>query len=201
MTKPSIAKKWLLIYDNVEDFNLLVQYLPPCPGPVLITTRMKWIAFRVGGNNEMLELKTFGHNDATALFKRLKDHGKKRDTSLDEQEALVTVLSHLGGLALAIQQMAAYISYRGLTVREFLGKYESMAPNIHKKGDGSTAPHTIATCWKLSFAAIRDKHARANTLLGIFSMCSPDVIPLGLFNVQHPEATTSLTSFCQDESE
>ena len=201
ITEADTAKKWLLIYDNVEDFELLDQYLPPSPGPVLITTRMKWIAFRVGGNNEMLELGPFGDDDATALFKNLKDHGKKRDTSLDEQEALVTLLGLLGGHALAIQQMAAYISYRGFTLREFLVKYDKMAPNIHKKGDGSSASFTLSTCWKLSFAAIREKHPFANTLLGIISLCSPDVIHLGLFTVKDRGATTDLTELCQDESE
>ena len=200
-TKASTAKKWLLIYDNVEEFKLLDQYLPPCPGSVLITTRMKWIAFRIGGKNDMLELGTFGDDDATALFKNLKDHGKKRDTSPDEQEALVTLLGHLGGLALAIQQMAVYISYRGLTIREFLGKYDKMAPNIHKKGDGSPASSTLSTCWELSFAAIREKHPFANNLLGIISICSPDVIHLDLFAVKDREATTDLTELCHDESE
>ena len=201
ITEASTAKRWLLIYDNVEDLELLTQYLPPSPGPVLITTRMKWIAYCIGGQKEMLELDTFDDDDATALFKNLKDHGKKRDTSPDEQEALATLLGHLGGLALAIQQMAAYISYRGLTVREFLVKYEKMAPSIHKKGDGSPASHTLSTCWKLSFAAIREKHRFSNTLLGIMSMCSPDVILLDLFMVKGSEATTDLTEFCEDESE
>ena len=201
ITKAGIAKKWLLIYDNVEDFELLDQYLPPSPGPVLITTRMKWIAYRVGGNNQMLELGTFGDDDATALFKNLKDHGKKRDTPPDEQDALVTLLGLLGGHALAIQQMAAYISYRGFTIREFLTKYDKMAPNIHKKGDGSSASSTLSTCWALSFAAIREKHPFANTLLGIISLCSPDVIHLDLFTVKDPGAITDLTELCQDESE
>ncbi len=201
MTKASTAKRWLLIYDNVEDLKLLNQYLPPCPGPVLITTRMKWIALPMGGNSEILELQPFGDDDATTLFKNLKDHGKKRDISHDEQEALVTLLGHLGGLALAIQQMAAYISYRGLSVREFLEKYDKMAPSIHKKGDGSSASHTLSTCWELSFAAIREKHPFANALLGIMSMLSPDVIQLDLFTVKDPETTTDLTEFCQDESE
>lgn len=201
VTNARTAKRWLLIYDNVEDFELLDQYLPPCPGPVLVTTRMKWIAFRMGGKNERLELETFDDKDATALFKSLKDHGKNRDISPDEQEALVTLLGLLGGLALAIQQMAAYISYRGLTIREFLRKYDKMAPNIHKKGDGSSASHTLATCWELSFTAIRKNHPSANTLLGIMSMCSPDVISLDLFVVQDPEAITHLTEFCQYESE
>ena len=168
---------------------------------MLITTRKKWIAFRMVGNNKMLELSTFSDDDATVLFKNLKDHGKKRETSPDEQEALVTLLGHLGGLALAIQQMAAYISYRGLTIREFLAKYDKMAPNIHKKGDGSPASHTLSTCWELSFASIRKNHPFASTLLGIMSMCSPDVIPLILFTTKDPEATTDLTELCQDESE
>ena len=201
ITKAGTAKKWLLIYDNVEDFDLLDQFLPPSPGPVLITTRMKWIAFRVGGNNKMLELDTFGDDDATVLFKKLKDHGKKRDTSHDEQEALVTLLGLLGGHALAIQQMAAYISYRGFTIREFLAKYDKMAPNIHKKGDGSSASSTLSRCWELSFAAIREKHPFANTLLGIISLCSPDVIHLDLFMVKDRGAATDLTELCQDESE
>lgn len=201
ITKAGTAKKWLLIYDNVEDFELLNQYLPPSPGPVLITTRMKWIAFRVGGNKEMLELGTFSDDDTIALFKNLKDHGKKRDTSPDEQEATGTLLRLLGGHALAIQQMAAYISYRGFTIREFLAKYDKMAPNIHKKGDGSPASSTLSTCWELSFAAIREKHPFANTLLGIISLCSPDVIHLDLFTVKDWGATTDLTELCKDESE
>ncbi len=62
-------KKWLLIYDNVED-NIPQKAIPTGRGHLLITTRYKWVAFRWGGGL-IHELGTFNENESLDMFEGL----------------------------------------------------------------------------------------------------------------------------------
>ena len=171
-------KTWLLIYDNVEDVGLLKKYLPGCAGPVLVTTRSKELAFACPELRDKLELDVLDDHDSEEVFNKLrKYYDSSADTAKEEVETK-TLLAHLGGFPLGIEQIAAYVTYKHFTIKDFLGKYERISENIHKKNQaGST--HTLATVWENHFQSIAKEDA--STLLGLLAMLNPDKIPVELF--------------------
>lgn len=110
----------------------------------------------------------------------------------------------LGGLAVGIEHMAAYIESDNLTIIEFLKKYNRMALDIHKRENtGSNAPHTLDKVWKMSFDRVLGESPNAYNCLCILSTMSPDAIPLSLFNLEDEEdeveignTLTAYSSFC-----
>jgi len=176
-----IDKKWLLVYDNVDEMEILRPYLPSS-GPILITTRYKSEALRApGATVKRLELETFKLEDAAKVFNTLM-LSKKPDAVVDKENTAI-LLKSIDGLALGIEQMVAYICFRDYTVQEFLEQYQktTLQVGILKRGDGMApiSQHTLATVWEMHFQHISTTDAR--TLLGILSMLSPNHIPLKLF--------------------
>jgi hypothetical protein len=52
------ARSWLLIYDNVDDCDLLNEYLPLDTGSMIITTRFQNVSFGVSGTQTRIQLKS-----------------------------------------------------------------------------------------------------------------------------------------------
>lgn len=165
----------------MEIAALIREYLPLSPGPVLITTRSRSAASSIRGMNKTLELLPFDNKNSLEVLRALlkgDSHYMSRSTalSLEEEDAAQVLLLKLGGLALGIEQMASYISIRGLTIQLFVKKYNKMASMIHKKSDGMRATHTLDTVWALSFQQIQRSGDDVYKLLGVCAMLSPDTI-------------------------
>jgi hypothetical protein len=105
---------WLLVYDGVQDPDALNDYWPyDGPGSVLITSRnpFSWA--------KSLPLKPFTSDEAIAFL--LKLTGRK--LSDGDRESVTNVSSRLGGLPLALTQMASIIVTKQLTFSQFLDSY------------------------------------------------------------------------------
>jgi len=97
----------------------------------------------------------------------------------EERPQIKTLLLELDGLALGIEQIAAYISYRQETIETFLQQYDRDAKRIYANTQGSLAEQSLATVWEVQFEKIRGTHAA--TVLGILSLLAPESIPISLF--------------------
>ena len=112
----------------------------------------------------------------------------------------------VGGLALGIEHIAAYMENDRLTVAQFRGSYERMAARIHKKDNiGSRAPHTIDTLWAM---ALDQAGPEAYRLLQVLAVLAPDSVSLKLFACEEaPEWTdfdqdlAEFTSFCDSDEQ
>ena len=189
------AKSWLLIYDNVEDYSLLSEYLPPEKGSMIITTRYQWLYYEVSGTSARIELEKLSPDDSLVLFNCLRTHRHPQADTKGEEEDTRELLDQIDGLVLGIKQMAYYISSKRLTVVRFREKYDKMAKYIldHK---APSAWHTLGTLWSVQFKDI-EQTPSAN-LLGLLSLCYPDKIPLELFDVDDALAESSFVAFCED---
>jgi hypothetical protein len=205
----------LLIYDNVEESDLLERYLPSTAGPIIITTRYSDVAFKAGGINKAVELLPFHEDESKIVFAALRKKYRQdtlpfNPSSADKETAIVELMEILGGLAVGIEHMAAYIECDKLTVCEFLDKYKRMTVEVHKRGNtGTNAPHTLDTLWAMAFKQLRDKNLGAFHLLCMLSVISPDGIPLSIFNLEDEEDEEEIvsgvimpySSFCTDYEE
>ncbi|KPM44905.1 hypothetical protein AK830_g1643 [Neonectria ditissima] len=171
-------KKWLLVYDNVEDPELLQKALPSGNGRLLLTTRSKWLTLRFKGSRA-LELSTFSDDESVELFQgscRIYDSEKDRSAEKSEWKSL---LAELGGLALAIDLMAAYVSYRNFSVAKARKQFERTFQRIITKSEASSTEKGLATIWEVQFTEIHGTFAAE--VLAYLSLMSPDAIPTSLF--------------------
>jgi NB-ARC domain len=167
--------KWLLIFDNVDDPEILNDYWPlDGPGCVLVTSRdplaKKSMVLAMDG----VDLGPFNRDEAADLLLRLTG----RDTETEGVEHRFDVAERLGGYPLAITQMAGVITRRDLSFMEFLQAYEEeeyreelLNLRLESPGRRTGYEHTLASVWAV------EKLEHAGTLLDVLSLLDPDSIP------------------------
>lgn len=198
-----IGKRWLLIWDNVEDFDHIRSYWPSSTGSLLLTTRYKAVAAIKG---ERLHIQPFDSAAAWNLFATIMDWDDPSTVPDSEAEAARSLLLKLQGLALGIRQMAALIKVKGKGVEHFLGRYKKgRVTNEGSKLDDYQ--FSLDTVWKESFSAVRKGLSDEENphdgfhLLGVIVFLSPDEIPNEIFTGYNADTYPSQLSFCQDEQE
>lgn len=166
---------WLIIFDNADDPDLLQDYWPVSSnGAILVTSRDPLSRITPSVATESIQLGPLPDQEAAELLQRLSCHGK------DEVLAL-SIASKLGGLPLAISQMAAIIRYQYLSFSEFLEQYENDADrkDLHQHDAKIPRPEArgnIATIW-----AIEQLQGSTRTVLEICSVLDPDSIQERIF--------------------
>jgi hypothetical protein len=167
---------WLIVFNNADDIMALNDYWPmQGNGSILITSRdplMKThFTVRVSG----IDLEALDSNDGAALLKR---HTKIED---DETDQMAREISDcLGGLPLAIVQMAGYIQRQDLTLSEFLTLYHDATehPKLYgtRYDPGSRDySHTMSTVWSLE-----ELKACAKRMLEVLTFFHPDSVQEGI---------------------
>ncbi|KAH7323575.1 tetratricopeptide repeat domain-containing protein [Rhexocercosporidium sp. MPI-PUGE-AT-0058] len=165
---------WLIIFDNADKPDILGDYWPQGNGSVLTTSRdplaKRLFSMRTSGIN----LEPLSDEDGALLLMRLTGAGEEPE---DNAEELANRISHkLGGVPMAISQMAGYIGRQELSLWEFMDLYNDEAEHadLYDKRDDSMMrayPHRISTVW--AFDKLRPE---ARRLLEILAFLDPDVV-------------------------
>lgn len=160
---------WLLVFDGVEDPDVLNEFWPyDGPGSVLITSRspFSWTT--------SLPLKPFTSDEATEFLLKIT----RREASEEARKAVIEVTRRLGGLPLALTQMAGVILHKQLSFSEFLDSYNERRSQQEllqlSAGElitrSSDYEHTVASVWAF------DNLSHGQGLLNVVSMLDPDGI-------------------------
>lgn len=156
---------WLLIFDNVDDADALEDFWPiDGPGCVLFTSRDSLAKNSTYLANTGVDLQPLGAGEAAAFLEKLTK--KKGDSS--------GIHARLGGLPLAITQMASIIIRRDLTYAEFVECYDEVSGHDelfqerYDKHQSSSYKETIWSVWALESL----RHSKP--LLDVISMLDPD---------------------------
>lgn len=178
--------RWLLIFDNADKPDLLHDYLQIYGrGSIIITTRDPSV-IECHPNLQKIDLQPFVDEEASEFLQSLT---KKTALSNDSQ-----MISHyLGGLPLAIAQMAGVIRKQLLSLSEFRERLED--------------PEERSELYSLRMGILRDKTARgdmssiwainhleapAKALLDIIACLSPDRIPEEIFSTKDARGKRTL---------
>jgi hypothetical protein len=103
----------------------------------------------------------------------LRAIGMDNPSPLDAEHALA-ISRTLGGLPLALAQIAGFVALRRLSLGEFLPLYERYSAKIDaRKVPGSDYEHTLRTVWNVSFEKLTETSA---SLLNLLSFFDPDSI-------------------------
>ena len=170
--------RWLLILDNVdtkEAEQAVVQIVPSLSaGRVLITSRIRdWPA-----TIRRQPIETLSLEEAQRFI--LDRTANDRAPSDDDQDQALQLAEELGGLPLALEQAAAYISQRQMSLSEYLEEWEKERERVLNWYDGSVMqyPTPVAVTWQKTFQQLRPTAA---AILRLTAYLAPDPIPSKMF--------------------
>ncbi|CAG8410489.1 unnamed protein product [Penicillium salamii] len=161
---------WLLIFDNADDPMILADYWPQGSGSILVTSRDPLTKSMFTSGTSGLDLGPLSQQDSLCLFNHLTTISNE-----PEGETAQQISDALGGVPLAISQMAGIIRRQDLTLSEFFELYkdhEEHASLYETKFDTNlvTYRHSLSTVW-----AIGELKPQARRLLELISFFDPDV--------------------------
>src|SRR6266516_1736392 len=192
---------WLLILDNVDDLEMIVDFLPVTgTGDVLITTRLQalgTVAQRI--EVEKMEL------DEGVMFLLRRTKVLAPGTSLDqvpkEKQALATeIVMALDGLPLALDQAGAYIEETRCGLSQYLNLYGTRRKELLLRRGRFPIDHpdSVAATWSLSFQQVEQENLAAADLLRLCAFLSPEAIPEEIITVGAAELGSPLGSVASD---
>jgi DNA-binding XRE family transcriptional regulator/tetratricopeptide (TPR) repeat protein len=173
---------WLLILDNMEDLNLLQQFIPvDRQGAVLLTTR-RHVTEPVA---QALELELFPENDAILfLLKRTKVLAVEmslEDASDHDIKAARAITQLLGNLPLALDQAGAYILETPCSFAEYLALFKKYQDRLLQRRIGERIPtdhpESVTATFRLNFQQVQQRSNAAGELLRICAFLASDAIP------------------------
>ena len=181
-----IARKWLIVFNNVEDINDLNAYLPTharTQGSVLITTQ-KSSFFPVTDVFKTIHIRNFSREESSdLLFKYLR----RKPVNDNETETARQISDTLDGLPLAIATIEGYINESECSISEFLTnvRESSHAWRASAIEQVSQYEKTLETVFEI---ALKELTKPARAFLNILAFLNPDSIPEDLFisNVNSP---------------
>ncbi|KAH6681362.1 hypothetical protein B0J14DRAFT_633104 [Halenospora varia] len=115
--------RWILVFDNYDSpqvFKVKDFFPRSGPGEILITSRNQ----NLGRLGERLEVPAMTSDEGLRLL--LADPIKREKNKIEGTR----IVNRLGGLALAIDQAAAYISDIEMAIEDFLPKYEKETKKV-----------------------------------------------------------------------
>jgi hypothetical protein len=166
---------WLVIFDNADDPMILTDYWPQGSGAVLVTSRDPLAKSLFSARASGIDLEPLEDDAGAVLLLQLT--GISIDDEDDVEDLAKRNAQLLGGIPLAISQMAGIIRRQELSLAEFHDLYTDAAEHLDlyntKIGDGATKgyAHSISTVW-----AIEKLKPEARTMLELISFFDADNI-------------------------
>ncbi|THZ57772.1 hypothetical protein D6C86_06890 [Aureobasidium pullulans] len=213
----NLEEEWLLVFDNYDDLSSykLRPYLPTNGrGFIILTSRHEESrGYARPGIGNFLPVPSMEYDGGQDFLQY-----KLSDTTEQQRSEL---LQRLGGLALAVDQAAAYISFHKLSIPHFLAEYESRKNDIlqyyqeatweynkHLNDSQRQIALTAYTTWEMSFQQIEpassDRKEWITQFLSISAFLHPARIGEHIFRefyTYEAESSVWLNAFTGSESE
>ncbi|KAF3933382.1 hypothetical protein ABW19_dt0205873 [Dactylella cylindrospora] len=187
--------RWLLIFDNVDDPDILEEAIPATSaGSILITSRDSASGDIIGA--EAVQIQPFDSQAGIAALHALL---KQKIVTPADTEIAAQIVEQLGGLPLALSQISGFINQQRYALREFLPLYQKNAAKIdQKRVSKGSYEHTLSTVWKLSLDQLSGEAA---TLQNLLAFLDPDKIYESVLLEGGKEITDDDFAFLEDEME
>lgn len=186
----------MLVFDNVDTHDALDNCWPASQhGAVLVTTRDVLIATLPIDTG--LEVNEFDVNEGAEFLLHMARKRKHIDSELVVAREVTNML---GGLPLALNQMAALINARNWSISEFEAMYIKNDRRLHKQKKNGWKylgyEHALDTVWDISFNSLGNE---ARACLGVLSFLSADSVPSELFRTLEVGDLPDILAFCEDD--
>lgn len=188
-------KTFLLVFDNVEEHQLLDQIWPSSKrGSIIMTCRSQSLASKRAW--EMMHLQCFSISTGVEVLCSLT--GRRPSNEYDTKAAM-ELLGLLGGFPLALVHVSEFMTDRSYSYEEFLPLYKKSASKIYTRaGAPLHYEHTLSTVWD---NAIRSLSTESKALLNLLAFFDPDLIPEFILSNEKSEVTDPNLQFLFDEFE
>src|SRR5436305_1104825 len=192
---------WLLILDNVDDLEMIVDFLPvTATGDVLITTRLQ----ALGTVAQRIEVEKMVLDEGVMfLLRRTKVlmPGSSLDQVPKEKQAQATeIVMALDGLPLALDQAGAYIEETRCGLSQYLNLYGTRRKELLLRRGRFPIDHpaSVAATWSLSFQRVATATIVAADLLHLFTFLDPEAIPEEMITLGAAELGPALGAVASD---
>src|SRR5260370_258945 len=200
----STHKHWLVILDNVDDLDMIVDFLPMHGrGDVLLTTRLQ----ALGTIAQSIEVEKMGPDEGvTFLLRRTKviAPGASLDEAAKESQAqAIEIFFALDGLPLALDQAGAYIEETRCGLSQYLDLYGTRRKELLLRRGRLPRDHRkpVAATWSLSFQQMEQESAAAADLLRLLAFLDPEAIPEEIMTLSAAELGLALGMVASDPLE
>ncbi|MGE3557310.1 MAG: tetratricopeptide repeat protein [Candidatus Obscuribacterales bacterium] len=177
-------KPYLIVFDNADDPQSLLPYLPKENGHVLITTRnASW--------PDAVPVGVLSEEESLPLVEKLLQKPDPDSSKLAET---------LGHLPLALCQACAYVRNHNLSVSGYLDLLSQSTSTLIGQNEslfGKELPVAMGAMWETTFTMLQEKCPEALRLLDIITYLAPDSIPdtLVLHLTQESSVVDSLLQY------
>lgn len=160
--------RWLVVFDDAAEPDVVRPYLPDGPGQVLITSRSRSWA----GSSTIVEVDVFRPEESIAFLRR-------RWTGISDADA-ITLADRLGHLPLALDQAVAVHEQTGMPLAEYVDIFDRTPTKILDESIPTEYPTPVAKTWRLAFDTLSDNAPDAAQLLQLCSFLSshPISVPM-----------------------
>ncbi|KJY31759.1 FxSxx-COOH system tetratricopeptide repeat protein, partial [Streptomyces sp. NRRL S-495] len=163
------TSRWLLVFDNVDEADGIVRYLPGGPGHVLLTSRHSGWSRRA----EALEVDVFGRAESV-------EHLARRLPDISPEEA-GQVAEAVGDLPLAVEVASAWLAETDTTVAAYLAQLRAESARVLSMATAPTDyPTPAGATWNISIARLREQSPAAVRLLQLCAFLSAEPIAMPL---------------------
>lgn len=190
-----VDSRWLLVFDNVNDSQVL-EVAPPLGslGQLIVTSRDPTIGF--GAASSKIQLQPFDQDHGMEAILNLLGKASASDV---ERSSARDITEALGGLPLAITQISGFIAQQKLSMSGFLPLYERNAAKINRRNvAGHQDEHILSTVWAIAIQTMTSEPRHIQSLLAFFD---PDKIQESILIEGIPYLRTDRLNFVLDEIE
>lgn len=183
-------KNWFLIFDDVEDTEMVKGFLPTTRnGALLLTTQRATL-----GNIALpIMLEPLCLEDATLLLlhraRILEQKSSLCEITPDDALIARTIAESMEVLPLALDQAGAYIDENKCSLAEFLYLFQEYPLQLlGERGFCTDHPHSVMQTVSYAFERLQQKNPAAAELLTLCCFLDLDAIPEALFlqHASHP---------------
>jgi hypothetical protein len=149
--------RWLIVFDNADDFDMIAPFLPGGPGHVLVTSRNSVWQTRA---RHALLVDVFERGDSV-------EHLRRRVPTIRSAEA-DSVAEALGDLPIAVSAAGAWLADTGVPVDDYLR-------GLSRSDARMPFESSVAAIWDVSLDRLRERSAAAYRLLQLCSVMAPEI--------------------------
>jgi hypothetical protein len=158
--------KWLLVFDNADQPEELLDFIPRDRGHVLITSRNH----RWGSLVDAIPVDVFRREESVEfLTKRVRN-------AISEDDA-ARLAEELGDLPLALEQAGALLFERGMSAAEYLDQLKERTSQLLSQGRPVEYPLPMTAAWSVSVTNLTETLPEAVELLRICAFFGSEPIP------------------------
>ncbi|MEU4712939.1 FxSxx-COOH system tetratricopeptide repeat protein, partial [Micromonospora purpureochromogenes] len=167
---------WLIVFDDAEDPDQTLPFLPQGLGHVIITSRNShW-----GRVAASAEVDVFARDESVSLLRRSIPH-------LKEIEA-AEIAEAVGDLPLAVAQAGNVLADTGLPAEEYLQLLNERAGEVLAEGRPWGYPRPLAAAVRVAVDRLAQTNEAAAQLLQLCAFLAPAPVPTELFTAAPPGA-------------